>query len=609
MPGIVGFYGVTEHETAARLLPAMIRALGDTGCKVDTCTAPELGLARVHLDIIDHAPQPLWSDDGDVAVVMTGEIFTWDGLPSAAGHTAGDGEYNNARLVLEAYRQFGAAFAAHLNGSFAAAIWCRRERELLLASDHLGTQPLYYAQRGSQFHFGSGARAVAQLPGFARRADHAAIAEMVAFEQVLGDKTLYEGIRLLPPGSVLRFAAGVVHITRYADYQHPAYYERHDEDFYVEQWMHYLRQAVARQARPPFPLGMLLSGGLDSRALLGMHEPAAGPAMALTFGTPGCDDVRIAREVAQRLAIPHRYIPLPPDYLAHLAVEGVRITDGMKSCVHFNILGTLDKLVQETPVLYKGFLGGTLQGHVVTPDRLAPMRPEDAFAAIFTRRNHLFPEQEWPQLYTPPLLREVQSLPRQSLREALAQSQSIWPVDQESYVDLYQEDMRFTLLGVELARSKALVRIPMVDRDFVRFSLSVPPGYRLNKHYYKTAVGRAFPRLARVPVLPDGYPLVPCWRGLRLRADELARWWLRNHGVRWAPLRQLRPYANYALWLRTQLRSWVEQTLLAPTALAREYFKPDYVRNLVTAHMAGQDCTRRLSVLLTLELWHQQFID
>lgn len=615
MPGILGFCGVQDQVTAEGLLPAMIRALGDdASCLVDTWTAPGIGLGRVHLDLIDRAAQPLWSDDGNLALVMAGEIFSWDefaGAPSAdrPGQTGAAEEWSNARLLLAAYERWGEEFPQHVNGSFVAAFWLVAEQTLLLITDHIGTYPLYYAESGRMLAFGSGARVAALLPGLPRRVELAAVAEMVAFEHVYGDKTLFAGVKLLLPGSILRFAEGALRITNYIDFQYPETYAPHPEDFYVEQWAHVLRQAVARQAQPPFPLGVLLTGGLDSRSLLGMlHQDAAG-VVALTFGVPDCDDLRIAREVAGLLGVPHTYVPMDPAYLAQWGSRGVQITDGMKSCVHFNLLGPLAQLVQKARVLYKGFLGGTLQGHVVRPDRLAPLRSEDALALVFSARNHPFPAGEWTQLYTAEMWDQVQSLPRQALQDALARSQSDWSVDKDSYIDLYQEDVRFTLLGVELARSQALVRVPMADQDYIRFSVSVPPGFRQNKHYYKVAIARAFPALAKTPVLPEGRPLAPCWRSLRLQAEDQARWFLRNRGVSWLPVRSLRPYAHYGEWLRRQLRPWLEQTLLSKRSLQRPYFRPEYIQWLVHEHLAGSDHTRRLGVLLTLELWHQQFLD
>ncbi len=619
MTAILGFCGYADPQAAERTLTAMLAALHeDAPCYIDQYVAAPCGLARMHLGHIDQEPQPLWSDDGNVALVMVGEIFSWDGLEAAAAHLAppakdskdvGAQTFSNARLLLAAYAQYGEEFVKHVNGSFAAAIWHVREQKLLLVTDQIGTHPVYYAQIGDCLVFGSGARAVAQAPGLPRAVEVAAVAELIAFEQVFGDKTLFAGVRLLPAGALTSFQAGVLCTTRYVDYQHPEYYQPQSEDEIVEQWAWYMRQAVARQTRGPAPLGVLLTGGFDSRSILALMDRQAIEIVSLTFGIAGCDDVRIAREVAHTLGVQHHYFPLPPDFLIRQAALGVRLTDGMKSVIHMNMLGTLTQLVQQAPVLYKGYLGGTIHGHVVTADRLAPMRAEDWFGLVYARRNDLFPEREWAQLYTAPMLGRVQHLPQGALRDELAQSHATWWVDKESYVDLYQYDRRFTSMGVVLARSQALVRLPLADKDMLHFAVSVPPGYRLDRHYYKLALARAFPALAKIPTTRTVYPLASSLRELGLRASDQVRWWLRGHGLSLVPMRRPQPYADYAAWLRQGLRPWVEQVLLSPQSFGRDYFDPAYLRGLVAAHMAGEDHTRRLGVLLALELWHQQYID
>ena len=167
---------------------------------VDCFAAADLGLGRVHLGIIDKQPQPLWSADRSVALVMTGEIFSWDGLNLERPLTGKEPDFSNAALLLAAYMQFGEAFVDHVNGTFAAAIWNATEQTLLLVTDHIGSYPLYYTQVGDMLVFGSGARVAAQAPGLPRAVNTAAIAEMVAFEHLYGDKTLFGGVQLAAAG-------------------------------------------------------------------------------------------------------------------------------------------------------------------------------------------------------------------------------------------------------------------------------------------------------------------------------------------------------------------------------------------------------------------------
>ena len=121
---------------------------------------------------------------------------------------------------------------------------------------------------------------------------------------------------------------------------------------------------------------------------------------------------------------------------------------------------------------------------------------------------------------------------------------------------------------------------------------------------------KALPKLAKIDYSRTHRPVTDgCFRDVRKRTNELARYWLRNRGMSWVPLRQAHPYADYGNWMRHELRPWVEETLLSPQSLERGYLQPAYVRNLVAEHIRGRDHTRRLGVLLALELWHRQFID
>ena len=164
-------------------------------------------------------------------------------------------------------------------------------------------------------------------------------------------------------------------------------------------------------------------------------------------------------------------------------------------------------------------------------------------------------------------------------------------------------------MGVELARSQALVRTPLADRDLLSLATSVPPGYRVDKAYYRNAISQALPKLAKVDYARTQRPVTDgCFRYVRKHTNELTRYWLRNHGIG-VPLRRPQPYADYGSWMRKGLRPWIEGTLLSAQSLGRGYFRPAYIRKLVAEHMSGVDHTRRLGVLLALELWQQQFID
>ena len=124
MPGIVGFQGTIGAQAGDALMSGLVQALGvEEGYRIDCFSSTSLGLGRVHLGLVDRQPQPLWNADRTVALVMTGEIFSWDGVRLEQSLTGMEPDFSNAALLMAAYTQLGEAFADHINGTFAAAIW------------------------------------------------------------------------------------------------------------------------------------------------------------------------------------------------------------------------------------------------------------------------------------------------------------------------------------------------------------------------------------------------------------------------------------------------------------------------------------------------------
>ena len=166
-----------------------------------------------------------------------------------------------------------------------------------------------------------------------------------------------------------------------------------------------------------------------------------------------------------------------------------------------------------------------------------------------------------------------------------------------------------TLNGVEVARSRAIVRLPFCDNDLVDFALTVPPGFLFERYLPKAALVTYYPRLAQIPVAGTGRPLTSCLRDVTVQFKSLVSWHLRKSGLGWLAPRERRPYKDYDKWFRTLLRPWVEGILLQPRTLDRGYFRPEYVRQIAAEHMAGTNHAVRIGALLTVELWHRQFVD
>jgi hypothetical protein len=264
-------------------------------------------------------------------------------------------------------------------------------------------------------------------------------------------------------------------------------------------------------------------------------------------------------------------------------------------------------------VLYKGFLGDALLGFAVRRQMWGDYQDEARYevhrAAHRVHGVLNYEPQEEARLLTDEFVARAGDGAYTAYRDGMDRSGSKQIANQRLYFDLTQRVPRMTLNGVEVARTRAVVRLPFSDSDLVDFVLTVPPGFHFERYLAKAVLVTQFPDLASIPIASTGRPLRACARDIVAQARALMSWHLRRRGLGWLAPRERRPYKAYDQWFRTVLRPWVEHLLLDRRTLERGYFKPEYVRQLVTAHMSGTNHAVRLGALLTIELWHRQFVD
>jgi asparagine synthase (glutamine-hydrolysing) len=616
MPGIVGFSGKPGLENGQKLLQEMAQAL-DLGDRyqVDLFTDGDMGFGRVSLGLVNPGPQPVWNEDHSLCIVMEGELFDYghqkERLIEKGHHLT---HHSDAEFMLHLFEEFGESFAEKLNGAFVAAIWDKDRQILFLVNDRLGLYPLYYSFYNGALLFASGVRSIMVDPALPRNVDQTAVAQFLTFDHLLDDRTLLEAVRLLPQASLLTFTGGNLSIRRYWDIHYPQEYPLRSEQDYMDEFSFLIRQAISRQASGDLPAGILLSGGLDSRMLLAyLNEVAKQPLHSFTWGIPGCDDARFAKELAKRAGSPHHFFELKPDWLLDKAEQAVRITDGMGNLVNLHAFATLDAEAELAKVIYKGFLGDAMFGfglrhqfwaHYDEPTRLRAHYQVHTDQGVIT-----FNEQEQNDYFADGFKDRIGNSVFDAYIAGMDDSRSEILANQRLYFDYRQRVPRMTIKGVEVVRTQAMVRLPFADNDLVEFSIKVPPGLLYERRLMKDAFIREFPKFAQIPVTDTGLPLMLCLRDITRRANQVIWWHLQSTRLKERVGPMKRPYKDYNNWFRTTLRNWVEYTLLSPQALQRGYLKPDCVQKIVAEHMAGENHAVKLGALLSLEIWHKLFID
>src|SRR5205814_2089948 len=276
-----------------------------------------VGMAMRRLSIIDvqTGQQPLSNEDESLWIVYNGEIYNHRELRSrleALGHhyrTKSDTE-----TIVHLYEEHGRECVQHLRGMFAFAVWDRPLRRLFVARDRLGIKPFYYFYDGSKFLFASEIKAILAYPSIKPEFNSGTIAEYLAFGYIAGEETMFRGIRKLLPGNTLEIdEKGVIQIERYWDLSIPAESDGRPEAHCIRTYRELLEECVASHLMSDVPLGVFLSGGLDSSVIAALTSKIRGEQIetfSVGYSEATYSELPYAREVARHIGSRHHEVRL-----------------------------------------------------------------------------------------------------------------------------------------------------------------------------------------------------------------------------------------------------------------------------------------------------------
>jgi asparagine synthase (glutamine-hydrolysing) len=273
-----------------------------------------VGLAQRRLALIDLSPgghQPMRHEDNQLTIVFNGEIYNYlelRDLLKAKGHkfrTESDTE-----VVLAAYSEWGVECLSHLNGMFAIALYDDRNRQLFLARDRVGEKPLFYSANSNQIRFSSELKGLLADPSFGRKIDPAALDCYLAMGYVPGEACMLQGSRKLPPAHAMTFnvVSGAMNIWRYWRMPPAPEVDKHDDELLLEELEVLLADSVRRQLVADVPVGILLSGGVDSSLVTAMAARATPRVKTFTVALHGhkkYDEARFARLISDHFGTEH----------------------------------------------------------------------------------------------------------------------------------------------------------------------------------------------------------------------------------------------------------------------------------------------------------------
>lgn len=622
MCGICGIYDRSGKPVLQDALARMNSAIGHRGPDGEgQYLNGNVALGHRRLSIIDleGGTQPMGNEDDSIQVVFNGEIYNFVELRAELqgfGHVFKT--MSDTETIVHAYEQWGIDCVNRFNGMFAFALFDAKKRSVFLARDHLGIKPLYYTVVGSQVLFASEIKALLQHPQFQRDVDIDALSELFTFRFVPSPKTLFRNIFRLPPGYRMQIDVNQLSISRYWNHV-PQFRQNWREEELIEEYLALLKDSIKIQLRSDVPLGLFLSSGIDSSALLAvMKDYASGPIQTFTIGFNGgekTNEVADAHAVARQFGAEHHSLMLSSqDYLDHFEryMRDLEEPVGHEAAPAFYFLARLTRSrvkvaltgqgADEPWAGYDRYKGVRLSEYYsrlprLITDGMAPSvgrlpipmeRLKRGIASLgerdiltrFTKIYSFFSADMKAQLYEGSLKERFMSTPygtKEALRRLHSDVEQLDPLSQMLYIDTranLPDDLLMVADKTSMANSLE-VRVPFLDFRLVQFIENLPPGLKLRG-----------------------------WTGKYLHKRALASW-LPPEIVH----RKKKGFAHpVAQWLRQSMKPLIDDCLLSANSSLTRYFNQGYLREMVRKHQEGKEqYMRHIFLLVSLELWHRTF--
>jgi len=579
--------------------------------KPETYIKGPLALGQVDHGILNRDLRPVNSNDGRYTLFFHGEIYNYEELKDEMGI---EESLSPSKLLLAFYEKYRNDFIFKLKGAFNIITWDWKEKQLTVINDRYGLRPIYYSQNNNGLYLASEVKAILTCNDVSKNVDHSAIASLFFFGFVMGNKTYFESIKLLPPASLLVFKNNEISISNYWDFNFLDKNEGKTQDYYEKMIGDLIIQAVERHVKDGVRITVPLSGGLDSRAILASIGKEYYPINTVTFGTKDMDDVKIAKRVSDASGVNHHYLEILPEDIISSAKKIVNITDGMISFLHSTGNMKFELIRDYTDVCLDG------------------MQPFGSFFspfAIFRRKekllitDHLFQpisKHLAKSLFTDSYYKKIKDYPKEIIGDISEKCnfKSVGNIIDYSIATQYVR--RFVNYGNLVKRAHVEVRSPFFDNDLVDFIINTPPHERRYQYLYTRTFSRLFPELSKIPWEKTGLPINATDTFAKMTLHLIKKHLKKKLGTinknptdnRYSRASSVNLFAKYTQWSRENenLTNFIRRTLLNGKGYSRSILNIKTVEHVLEEHIKGRrNHIELISRLLTFELWSQLFVD
>jgi asparagine synthase (glutamine-hydrolysing) len=586
-----------------------------------------VGLGHRRLSIVDvkSGHQPMTNEDGSLHIIYNGEIYTHaDFRPTLESRGHVYSTHCDTETILHLYEEHREKCVDHLRGMFAFAIWDSVRRELFIARDRLGVKPLYYALTDDgSLYFASEIKALIEAGAIKPEINYQALPDYLANHAPSGEETLYRGVKRLLPGYILQWCDGKVRISKYWDVSFVKDDRPRSDSDYIAEWSELFRESVRLRLMADVPLGMFLSGGIDSSAIAAvMSQMVAAPikTFSVAFAEREANELEYARLVADAFKTDHHEVVVSPseffgalpklvwhedEPLAHpssvalyfvskLASQHVKVVltgEGSDELLagYSRYRKTILNLAVGRPyhrVLPSG-LRDVIRNRIQELPYASKLRQKltrtfltlsPDIESIYFDNFAVFSRAMQRDLFARETKERIGAAdPYSAVRDALRETDATSMLDRLLYADIktYLHELLMKQDQMSMAASIES-RVPFLDHKLVEFTASLPQRMKLRGSTTKYILRESMKGVLPEQILSRpkmGFPV---------------------------------PVGS---WFRGAWSGIVDEYVLSERAVNRGIFNWPFVESLVRRHHAGEDHTERLWSLVNFEMWQRQFFD
>jgi len=622
MCGITGIY-LKEGKVDSRLLKRMTDTLKNRGPDDEGYFVKEkigLGMRRLSIIDLETGNQPMKNEDGSVWVIFNGEIYNFKEIREKLQEknhkfvTKSDTE-----VLVHLYEEHGEDMVNHLNGMFAFAIWDERKKRLLLARDRLGIKPLYYYHDENRFVFASEIKSIIEDRTIKREVDLEALHYYIGYEYVPAPLTMYKGINKLEAGNMLIIEDNEIRSKQYWDVKFKP--QDKDENYFIEELIELLKDSIEKRLIADVPLGVFLSGGIDSSLLVALMSEVAKEKIktfSIGFKDQSYNELDEARLIAGKYKTDHHENVLEPnileliDKMTSYLDEPYADTSAIPVFLISNMTRTNIKVALSGDggdELFAGYdrylaskfdniyskLPAVVRDRILGASKVLRPRPQKKGMINITKRflegsslpkrgqhirwQYFLQRGEEHNLYSKYAIEHVKNLDNfRVIDKFYNRLETDDRLAKEQYVDLktYLADAMLVKIDRMSMANSLEVRVPYLDHRLVEFAFTIPSNLKMKgftlKYILKKAAQKYLPK-------------------------EILKKQKQGFSI---------PVKN---WLKNEIKEYAKEILLGEHK-GLKYFDQEYIKTMLIEHTRQRrDHSHKLWAIMIFVLWHRKYIE